>query len=94
MVDIVETLRYVRAQIWAYAPLVRDDLVPRLDTAIAELEEPLPHCDPQDDPRDREIEKLRSQLVQMEKDHREDMRDAAAQARHAARFPDEPYGTY
>lgn len=50
--------------------------------------------EPTPDPRDREIERLRSELVQMEKDHREDMRDAAAQARHAERYPDEPPGIY
>lgn len=49
---------------------------------------------PQDDPRDREIERLRAELVQIERSHREDMRQAAAEARHRERFPDEPPGTY
>lgn len=53
-----------------------------------------PEVEPTPDPRDKELERLRGELVQMEKDHREDMRDAATQARHAERFPDEPYGTY
>jgi hypothetical protein len=41
-----------------------------------------------------EVEKLRERLVQMEKDHREDLQDAAAQARMAERFPDVPPGSY
>jgi len=36
-----------------------------------------------------ENEKLRDQLVQMDKAHREDLREAAAEARHRERFPDE-----
>jgi hypothetical protein len=40
------------------------------------------------------IDRLRNTIVQMEKDHQEDLRQAAAQARHSERFPDEPAGTY
>lgn len=39
-------------------------------------------------------EKLRASIRQMEEDHRDDMRTAAAQALHHERYPDEPYGTY
>jgi hypothetical protein len=42
----------------------------------------------------RENERLRGELVQMEKAHREDLREAAAEARHRERFPDEPAGTW
>jgi Lar family restriction alleviation protein len=53
-----------------------------------------PDVEPTPDPRDQEIERLRGELVQMEKAHREDLREAAAEARHRERFPDEPAGTW
>jgi hypothetical protein len=38
------------------------------------------------------IDRLRAEIKQMEKDHREDLRSAGAQATHAERYPDEPPG--
>lgn len=43
---------------------------------------------------ERKCERLRAQMKQMEKESREDLRSAAAEASWAERFPDEPYGTY
>src|ERR1700756_4380063 len=64
--------------------------VGKLVNEIAQYCRPEEEPAPQDDPRDRELERLRAQLVQMEKDHREYMLQAAAEARHRERFPDEP----
>lgn len=44
--------------------------------------------------RDAEIERLRKRLRAVDRETRDAARDAAAQARHEGRYPDEPYGTY
>lgn len=44
--------------------------------------------------RDAEIAALKGRIKQIEREHQDAMRDVAAEASRAARFPDEPYGTY
>ena len=41
-----------------------------------------------------EVKRLREQLRDANRELKESVRDAASQADHAARYPDEPYGTY
>ena len=88
--EIRETLK-VRGHFAAERP---SDLIGCVARAIESERERAERAEAQLAQARAEIAALKERIKQIEREHKDAMRDVAAEASRAARFPDEPYGTY